>query len=185
MNQPTAIVVGTGRSGTSFVAKVCHEELGICMGHYLKQANVCNPKGFYEDLLSHGMMELAISGAISVEEYQFNLLKSHENCKHWGFKDPRFLELPISSMIQLVPQLIIRTWRPLKDTVVSWQRKELLRGHITPTEPQRASFEQLCLNRETLMDTKLKYFNVLTVRMDKQVSKAELMEAIRSHLCLD
>lgn len=32
------------------------------------------------------------------------------------------------------------------------------------------------------MDVKLKYFNVLTVRMDKRVDRQELIKAIRSSL---
>ena len=48
MNDPY-IVFGTGRSGTSFVAGVMHNKLGISMGDEFPPPNETNPDGFWED----------------------------------------------------------------------------------------------------------------------------------------
>ena len=47
--QPWLIVAGTGRSGTSAVARVLHES-GFAMGTTFADASEFNPLGFYEDL---------------------------------------------------------------------------------------------------------------------------------------
>jgi len=41
-------VVGLARSGTSCVAGILHH-LGVCMGHRLRPADECNPRGYFED----------------------------------------------------------------------------------------------------------------------------------------
>lgn len=184
MNQPTIIIVGTGRSGTSFVAEVCHNALGICMGHYLKKPNLMSPNGFYEDLLQHGLLETLLADVIPLEEYCEHLSHSHKDCKLWGFKDSRFLYLSMRTMAAIAPKLVIRTWRPLEETVLSWQKKDLLHG-LSVTPEKAEVYRKLILERETLMDAKLQFFNTLTVRMDKRVEEHELIEAIRSSLCLE
>ena len=45
------LVVGTGRSGTSTVARVMHEKLGISMGNEFVPSNEFNEKGYYEDVV--------------------------------------------------------------------------------------------------------------------------------------
>jgi hypothetical protein len=181
--RPDIVVVGTGRSGTSFASQVCHEDIGICMGHYLKRPNILGPKGFFEDLLAHGMTRLVQAGAISIQEYLHHLGNSHKACPSWGFKDPWFIELPTEQIAFVAPKLFIRTWRPLNACVTSWQRKELLRG-VHPTEEQRQNFIDVVLFREAMLEEKLKHFNTLTVRFDKEVERDALAHQIRSCLCL-
>ena len=43
-------VIGTGRSGTSTVARLLHDNFDINMGDNFRPANDDNPSGFYEDL---------------------------------------------------------------------------------------------------------------------------------------
>jgi hypothetical protein len=50
MQLQSILVVGTGRCGTSTVARVLHEQLGVCMGSRFREADANNPRGFYEDL---------------------------------------------------------------------------------------------------------------------------------------
>ncbi len=44
------LVVGTGRCGTSTVARLMHTKLNIFMGEKFGPADVYNPDGYYEDL---------------------------------------------------------------------------------------------------------------------------------------
>ena len=180
-HSPRLVIVGTGRSGTSTVARVAHERLGICMGHYLRSPGPANPEGFYEDLLAHGIMQLILEDAISTDEFIRCVSQSHKDCKQWGFKDPWFFYLPMGAMKMIDPQLVIRTWRPLKATVSSWLRKEILVGR-TVSEKDAEEFEKLCLEREQMMDEKLGLFNVLTIRFDREVGDDEIEDAIRGHL---
>ena len=186
MSRPAVIVVGTGRSGTSFAAQVCHEDLGICMGHYLKEGNSNNPEGFFEDLHSHGLLMLALNGTITPAVYWQNVCKSHVSCDLWGLKDPKFLYLPINTIASIAPKLIIRTWRPLKATVDSFIKANVVTGlDGKALEEAKSSYQKMILERETLMDVKLRYFNTLTIRMDKKVEKSDLITAIKSTLCLN
>ena len=58
--QPAIIVLGSGRSGTSTVARLCHTRIGVCMGHVLKQGDPLNPNGYYEDWISHSMIQMMV-----------------------------------------------------------------------------------------------------------------------------
>lgn len=138
MKKPTILVVGTGRSGTSFVAQTCHEDLGICMGHYLLQPSIMSPDGFYEDLLSHGLLHKILHSNFSLEECLYHINKSHENCELWGFKSSLTLYLPMALLAYLEPKLIIRTWRPLEDTIVSCLKNDTLHKIITTKESAKS-----------------------------------------------
>ena len=60
MTGPSVIVVGTGRSGTSSVARILHEKLEVCMGHHLKMQA---PGGAYEDYLAHGLNRMVAANS--------------------------------------------------------------------------------------------------------------------------
>ena len=49
LSSPTVLVTGPGRCGSSTVARILHENIGICMGHYLRTGDEQNPKGSYEE----------------------------------------------------------------------------------------------------------------------------------------
>jgi hypothetical protein len=71
------IVVGTGRSGTSTVSRILHENLGVCMGHFLRHHK---HHDYYEDLLAHSLnrMLAGFSGAkLDVLDWQVSLVKAH------------------------------------------------------------------------------------------------------------
>ena len=44
------LVIGTGRCGSSTVARLLHERFKVCMGHLFPDPDENNPKGYYEDL---------------------------------------------------------------------------------------------------------------------------------------
>lgn len=91
------IVVGTGRCGTSFVAKVLHETLGVSMGERFRDANAFNPEGYYEDMEFVHANTMLIKGTLTLREWATsigNLIEERQSRGiMWGFKDPRAAEL--------------------------------------------------------------------------------------------
>lgn len=81
------LVLGTGRSGTSTVARLLHTELGVSMGTRFRDPDSANPKGYYEDLDFQEMHVNTIwdyDRRASLVDYLFEIRKGL-----WGFKDPR------------------------------------------------------------------------------------------------
>lgn len=84
------LVVGTGRCGTSTVARLLHEELGISMGERFDPPCPANPDGIYEDLefreihvaFQRGLLTLPMLRA------RFGALVARRR-EPWGLKDPR------------------------------------------------------------------------------------------------
>lgn len=122
MSQPTVLVVGSGRCGTSAVGRVCHEELGICFGHFLKGADYQAPKGYYEDLISHALVRgMADASSIYSGHLYLTLMSHfHKDCLAWGAKDPWFLYLTDERLKEIKPKLGVVCVRKLEDTVKSW-----------------------------------------------------------------
>jgi hypothetical protein len=143
---PTAIVVGTGRSGTSTTARILHE-MGICMGHHLKMAK----DGHHEDYLAHGLNLMICYGSVTPARWLQVMSDSHANCKRWGAKDPWFLYWSHEYLKQLAPQLIIRTWRPIEESIASWARVRTAIGKKDVDE-LRPRVRQLYLDRERRAD---------------------------------
>lgn len=72
-------VVGTGRSGTSMAAGVCHH-LGVNMGDTLMHANQWNQYGYFEDMEFHVLLQ-----SEDIDEAK-KLVKS--KLRLWGVKNP-------------------------------------------------------------------------------------------------
>lgn len=100
MKKLCVAVVGAPRSGTSAVAGLLHH-LGVDMGRRLMEANVHNPKGFYEDMDFITLHAIACRGVEdpwvepvwpsgTVEQY-VHLVRTRtaETREAWGVKDPR------------------------------------------------------------------------------------------------
>ena len=87
------LVVGTGRSGTSFVARVLHEKLKIFMGNsWAQPPNEHNPKGYYEDAEFSNLNKMFLDQDMPYREWVGKVEKLIEERrklnKPWGFKDP-------------------------------------------------------------------------------------------------
>lgn len=95
MNNKVFLVLGTGRCGTSTVARILHEKIGVYMGNEFRD-------GHYEDLAFKDINDSFLDGyrsngnnihVIGFPEWydKINKLIEKRNKEHemWGFKDPR------------------------------------------------------------------------------------------------
>lgn len=124
MTQPTVLIVGPGRSGTSTVARLCHEKIGISMGRFLKPGDEFNPEGYYEDYVSHGLIRNMAAGVMSPEVYLqiWEDLYWDDYPEPWGVKDPWLLYLPDDILSKLTPKLAIFCSRNTDDVTRSFMR---------------------------------------------------------------
>lgn len=97
------IVIGTGRSGSSTVARILHNKMDIFMGHEFRKPNEINPDGFWEDIEFYKPNWKFLNGKITYPEWIekiFGVIAQRmELNKSWGFKDPdatHFLGLYLS-----------------------------------------------------------------------------------------
>jgi hypothetical protein len=92
-------VFGTGRCGTSTVARLLHERLGVCMGQRFRQPCDDNPEGFYEDLdFKEGNEWVLNQRKVTQVTHWFSAVKSTIARREdagvlWGLKDPRLCYL--------------------------------------------------------------------------------------------
>lgn len=86
------IVLGPGRCGTSTIARLLHNSVGITMGTRFRDSDKSNPKGFYEDLDFRDLNHAVLSGQCSDFEKKLDyLVRSRMGL--WGIKDPRICHL--------------------------------------------------------------------------------------------
>jgi hypothetical protein len=181
------IIVGSGRSGTSSVARVCHEELGICAGHFLKPGDDFNPKGYYEDLVSHAIIRVMVMGdnaAYSPKLYLELMNKFHSNCYNWCIKDPWFLYLPKDKLIELKPRLCIIAIRDFDGIMKSWiklWRKNNKSTSATPVPKQVIDhYSKLTQERQQRANILRDIWpNVVAIDFTEHVPDEEIKSAIR------
>lgn len=97
------IVIGTGRSGSSTVARILHNEMDVFMGHEFRKPDKKNPNGFWEDVEFASPNWKFLNGKIDyptwIEEIFGAIARRKALDKPWGFKDPdatHFLGLYLS-----------------------------------------------------------------------------------------
>ena len=126
LNNPY-LVVGSMRSGTSAVARVLHEQLGVTMFMTPPEPDEFNPDGYYEDLDVSNLNELAIRTVITpmdfIEKITIYSKEMIRRGKAWGLKDGRIAILsPL--YYRLFPKAkVIRLCREPKLVVASMMRK--------------------------------------------------------------
>ena len=88
------LVFGTGRSGTSSVARVLHQNLGISMGVRFREPDGNNPEGVFEDLDFVELNRAIVSNQMPFSTWlnRINAVASARNGT-WGLKDPRLCYL--------------------------------------------------------------------------------------------
>lgn len=84
------LVVGTGRSGTSVVARILHEDLGVSMGSNFDPPHPTWPDGNYEDRVFRALHIQANQGRITRSTFRARLQElARGRGEPWGVKDPR------------------------------------------------------------------------------------------------
>lgn len=185
MRHPDIVVVGTGRSGTSFCAYVLQKRLGVCMAHEWLPATKEVHGGFpyavgaYEEqplmaltgmfvkrkdwhkvgwLRTFDLIHAKCRGLVGVKQWRLALAKA----EHWDYIRPR---------------LVVRTFRPEGPTVASMVR------YRRPANPERWKkfYRRLENNMRQVVDAE---FLCPVVRVDftEQVSEASLEEMLRPHV---
>lgn len=153
------LVLGTGRSGTSDVARILHEECGVYMGSVFHLGDKFNKKGYYEDMefqtlhLSFYMMHLdEVSEEkdpnrwkLWRERFEAQLDKRKEP---WGLKDPGIADLPslLNEYLKLNPRII----HCVRD------KEETIQSYIKFKSKSREEIEKLYKRRKTNNEAALK-----------------------------
>jgi hypothetical protein len=147
------MVLGTGRSGTSEVAEILHEELGVHMGSAFHMPDEFNPRGYYEDReaqAEHLAFYMAYLDEISdkkawdiwLKRFDTFLAKKQEP---WGLKDPGVVDIPrlAEQYFHLNPRYIICE-RDREDTIGSLMRFK----KITRPEAEEIMDRRIARNEE-------------------------------------
>ena len=93
------IVLGTGRCGTSTIARLLHNNLQIPMGERFRRSDSSNLNGFYEDLDFRNLNQQVLNNQITNDYFQKEINKlvakrrERWGSELWGIKDPRICNL--------------------------------------------------------------------------------------------
>ena len=118
---PIYLVVGTGRCGSSTVARIMHTKLGIKMGERFVEHE--DHGGFYEDLDFYIINQQVYGGQISLVDW-FNICQKliidrSEHDIPWGIKEP-LMTYFLGQMISFLPEFPRIIWtRRARKLVVS------------------------------------------------------------------
>jgi len=189
IRNPRVIVVGSGRSGTSSIGRILHEEMHIRMGRYLKPGDALNPEGYYEDLISHALIRGMVSGDNSIYNPRtyLEIMNDLNGYVAWGVKDPWFLLLPPAWQKALTPDLCMIATRSLEKTVNSWLK--VWRSSVNATSADNPPksvvdhYTRLTLDRNERANRLYDVWpNIVTIDFTERVSDEEIKTAIRAGL---
>jgi len=120
------LVVGTGRCGTSTVARILHERLGVYMGESFSDPDASNPEGYYEDKEFVYINLEFYHNALDFQEFlghTVELIKKRNLMQvPWGIKCLRIVELFGIYMGFFDDPKIIWCVRDREDTLESMSR---------------------------------------------------------------
>lgn len=137
------VILGMGRSGTSFVANWLHK-CGLSLGNKLLDANYNNIKGFFENkeivrlhnsILNKSAVEVLINEKIIITEQHLQLARKivAHNCEsfqQWGWKDPRTALFMSSLWHPIIPDakilVVFRDYKCVVDSIFRAERKTQL-----------------------------------------------------------
>lgn len=149
MSHDPYIVIGTGRSGSSTVAGILHNKMGIFMGEEFRKPDKKNPNGFWEDVEFASPNWKFLNGKINYPKWIdkiFEVIATRKNSGiPWGFKDPdatHFLGLYLSFFKnpriirckrkeELVIESLMRCFGHTKEKAGEiWEMKEMILNNI-------------------------------------------------------
>ena len=204
MRHPDVVVVGTGRSGTSFCAYVLQERLGVCMAHEFmpstKEVHGGYPYavGAYEE---QSMMQLTGRFVKNRSWAKMGWLeifsKIHVRCKGLvGIKQWRLALATPGHWNYIRPRLVVRTFRPEGPTVASMRRyrrssdhKRLtmeigadLPAHVLGTELWKTFYWRLENNMRAVVDAPEFPFSVVRVDFTERMSEEAFEKLLWPHV---
>lgn len=168
------IVLGPGRCGSSAIARILHNNLGVSMGYYFRDPDDSNPQGFFEDLDFRNINEMLLNNQCSIEYFKEQLNRLVRSRKgRWGIKDPRICHLwqyyqkydAQFIVCARRPQLIVKSMM----TNYSWSENES---------------QQLLLTRLNGIDRLLEGRDALRIDFSIKREDSELINLLQNHLRL-
>lgn len=184
MKHPDIVVVGTGRSGTSFCAYVLQTRLDVCMAHKWLPATEEVRGGFPYAVGAYEEQPLmALTGRFVKQRDWRNLgwldtfTQIHAKCKDRlvGVKQWRLAMAKPEHWKHIRPRLVVRTFRPEEPTVVSMTRYRRKANW-------RNFYWRLENNMRQVVDAPDFLCPVVRVDFTKRVSEAELEQMLRPHV---
>ncbi len=124
MIKPDILILGVGRSGTSFVAEVLHRRFGVCFGHDASMLKDFRGETVYEDAGLKKMIKRVVKGEVGIDSWLRKFDATHRGCtaKLTGAKLLDFGALSFEQFMAIGPKAVIRTIRPYRSNVESWCR---------------------------------------------------------------
>ena len=114
-------VVGTGRSGTSTVAGLCHTHGVACMGHSFEGPNTGNPRGYFEDKGMMPNMMMWLASVSTPQKFEEAVEKWHGHTGSLGIKHPLLSNVNRWQWEQIAPRHIFWATRDKEQTIHSLQ----------------------------------------------------------------
>lgn len=91
------LVIGTGRCGTSTVARILHERLNICMGESFIPSDEYGSQGYYEDVKFVELNRSLVIGGCNIQEWEpaFRQTIAERQARQipWGVKNVRIADI--------------------------------------------------------------------------------------------
>lgn len=183
MRHPDVVVVGTGRSGTSFCAYVLQKSLGVCMAHEFLPATKEVYGGYPYAVGAYEEQSMMTLTGRFVKNRSWVTLgwletfsKIHVKCKGLvGIKQWRLAMASPGHWDHIRPRLVVRTFRPEGPTVLSMRR------YRRPSDHKRWQrfYWNLENNMRRVVDVPEFPFPVVRVDFTERVSEDSFKELLR------
>ncbi|MCP4597058.1 hypothetical protein [Neptuniibacter sp.] len=175
--QEPVIVLGPPRSGTSAVARVLHENMGIFMGFDLKKSIDITPDGSYESEEIHRINSLLIEAHCNHTYWGEGLVaytkRMYELKSPWGLKDPKFAHpIVLGPLVTyFAAPVFVRCHRTREQTVKSC---------TAAFGTKKSQGESMYHFRNTSMDKILPNNMTIFMDMSERATDTEIEERIKA-----
>lgn len=160
------MVIGTGRSGTSFVAEILQNHFEFCIAHSYQEPYPPSPLGNFEERALMTPSKLLAAGEIEASDWLSYYSELRQDCQWHGAKLPRLAMCTREQWNELNPRLVIRTHRVIDAVTKSMKR---WRGETV------AYWKEFVVEREAKMDEGLKDLPVADVWFTQSITSREDM----------
>jgi len=164
----TYFVLGSGRCGSSTVARILHTKLSVFMGEHFRLPDRDNLKGYYEDLEFKNPNGLFLTGRYLFSQWN-NIIKREiekRQNKSWGLKDPRLCYLLGLYLCYINNPIFIRCQRNIEKVANSMRKCYGWKIEDSIKEVQR---------RELYLNRLLKNKKVLNISFDSFKTDEEII----------